>query len=246
MSTSRVPMRCAPSSAPFVRMSCQLCRVQLRRSRRNASRADSPLTLWGASPARACANRRRALHFSPITSSPRHERNTPFSETDAPHRPACTGQQLAGNTRADSCETFRHPHVRPLRPGRFLTSQKSNFHRDDPTANRARQSVARRLDQRCTPTFSAVWPNDRAPGATGQFGLYHLTNAGDCPGSNSPQAILDLRGDPRPIQPSHGGVRFAAAGPVTASCMRQVRSLGLAPLRPEKRLGGLSFPTSRL
>jgi dTDP-4-dehydrorhamnose reductase len=130
-------------------------------------------------------------------------RALPFAETEAPAPTCIYGvSKLAGEALAQIGPKHFVIRTCGLYGLAGLTSQKSNF--IEMILRQVAQDKPLRVvfDQRCTPTFSADLAAAIAPlVATRQFGLYHLTNAGDCSWLEFAQAILDLRGDARPIQP---------------------------------------------
>ncbi len=165
-------------------------------------------------------------------------RATPLAETDLP-APTCVygASKLAGESLAQICPKHFVIRTCGLYGLAGLTSQKSNF--IEMILRQVAQDKPLRVvfDQRCTPTFSADLAQAIAPlVATGQFGLYHLTNAGSCTWLEFAQTILDIRGDNRPIQPvrteEFGSPARRPAYSVLA-CDKYLR-LGLVPLRPWK------------
>lgn len=164
------------------------------------------------------------------------ERQTPYRETDPP-APTCVYavSKLAGEHLASlwdrsfvvrTCGVYGHAG---------LTSQKGNF--VEMILRQIAQDRPLRVvdDQRCTPTSSA----DLAAGllalvGTNAYGLYHLTNLGDCRWLDFAQAICDLKGDRRPIQPVRTADFGSPARRPSYSVLdcSKYRSLGLVPLRP--------------
>ena len=163
-------------------------------------------------------------------------RTAPLTEADLP-APTCVYgvSKLAGEMLAQIWPKHFVIRTCGLYGLAGLTSQKSNF--IEMILRQVAQDKPLRVvfDQRCTPTFSADLAAAIGPlVATGQFGLYHLTNAGDCSWLEFAQAILDLRGDARPIQPvrtEEFGSPARRPAYSVLSCAKH-RQLGLAPLRP--------------
>jgi len=166
------------------------------------------------------------------------ERQTPYRETDAP-APTCVYgvSKLAGESLAQIYPKHFVIRTCGLYGLAGLTSQKSNF--IEMILRQIAQNKPLRVvyDQRCTPTFSTDLAQVIAPlVATGEFGLYHATNAGDCSWLEFAEAILNIRGDPRPIQPVRTEEFGSPARRPSYSVLAcdKVRSLGLSPLRSWK------------
>jgi dTDP-4-dehydrorhamnose reductase len=190
--------------------------------------------------ARACAELSAVLvHFSTDYVFGRDvQRNRPYSETDAPG-PTCVygASKLAGEYLAQISPKHFVIRTCGLYGLAGRTSQKSNF--IEMILRQISQDKPLRVvfDQRCTPTFS----NDLARAiaslvATAPYGLYHLTNAGDCSWLEFAQAILDLRGERRPIQPVRTEEFGSPAGRPGYSVLdcTKAHHAGVAPLRPWK------------
>lgn len=163
-------------------------------------------------------------------------RTAPYTEDDAPG-PTCVygASKLAGEYLAQIWSKHFVIRTCGLYGLAGLTSQKSNF--IEMILRQVAQDKPLRVvwDQRCTPTFSSDLAAAIAPlVATDRFGLYHLTNAGDCSWLEFAQAILDIRGDSRPITPvrtEEFGSPARRPSYSALSCEKH-RQLGLAPLRP--------------
>ena len=90
-------------------------------------------------------------------------------------------------------------------------------------------------DQRCTPTASADLAAAILPlVATGRYGLYHVTNAGDCTWYEFAKAILEFSGIDRPIEPvSTAFFKSAALRPgYSVLSNAKLAATGVTPLRP--------------
>ena len=90
-------------------------------------------------------------------------------------------------------------------------------------------------DQRCTPTSTADLAAAILPlVATGKFGLYHITNAGDCTCFEFAPAILELSGIDRPIEPVTTAFFKSAARRPGYSVLSNAKlaAAGVTPLRP--------------
>jgi dTDP-4-dehydrorhamnose reductase len=190
--------------------------------------------------ARACAELGAVLvHFSSDYVFGRDtERTAPYAETDIP-APTCVygTSKLAGEYLAQVYPKHFVIRTCGLYGLAGKSSQKSNF--IEMILKQVAQDKPLRVvyDQRCTPTFSADLATAISPLiATGRFGLYHLTNTGDCSWLEFAQAILDLCGEKRPIQPvrtEEFGSPARRPGYSVLSCAEaQIR--GLVPLRPWK------------
>lgn len=162
-------------------------------------------------------------------------RQSPYSESDLPGPPCVYGaSKLAGEYLAAiypkhfvirTCGLFGHAG---------MTSQKGNF--VEMILRQLGQDKPMKVvyDQRCTPTSSADLAEAIGPLVESErYGLYHLTNAGDCTWLEFAQAILDFRGDTRKIQPvrtEEFGSPAKRPGYSVLSCDKY-RSLGLANLQ---------------
>jgi len=208
------------------------------RAEREPEAAFAVNALGAQHAARACADIGAVfVHFSTDYVFGRDiDRTSPYSEADLPGPTCVYGvSKLAGESLAQIYP--RHFVVRTC--GLYglagLTSQKSNF--IEMILRQIAQDKPLRVvyDQRCTPTFSVDLAQLIAPlVATGKFGLYHATNAGDCSWLEFAQAILDIRGERRPIQPvrtEEFGSPARRPGYSVLSCDKIQRS-GLLPLRP--------------
>ena len=90
-------------------------------------------------------------------------------------------------------------------------------------------------DQRCTPTSSADLAAAILPlVGTGPYGLYHVTNAGDCTWFEFAKAILELSGIDRPIEPVSTAFFKSAAQRPRYSVLSndKLAGIGVTPLRP--------------
>jgi dTDP-4-dehydrorhamnose reductase len=131
------------------------------------------------------------------------ERCTPYRETELP-APTCVygTSKLAGEYLAQLWE--KHFVVRTC--GLFglagRTSRKGNF--VEMILRQVAEGKPLKVvdDQRCTPTSSADLAVALvALAKTNKYGLFHLTNAGDCSWLEFAHTLLDLAGIQQPIQP---------------------------------------------
>jgi dTDP-4-dehydrorhamnose reductase len=163
-------------------------------------------------------------------------RKTPYRECDAPG-PTCVygASKLEGERRAASCP--RHFVVRTC--GLFglagQTSKKGNF--VEMILRQVAENKPLRVvdDQRCSPTASADLAATILPlVATGKYGLYHATNAGDCTWYEFAKAILELSGIDRPIEPVSTAFFNSAAKRPGYSVLAndKLAAAGVTPLRP--------------
>jgi dTDP-4-dehydrorhamnose reductase len=130
-------------------------------------------------------------------------RTTPYREDDPPG-PTCVygASKLDGEKRARSCPQHFILRTCGLYGLAGRTSKKGNF--VEMILRQVAENKPLRVvdDQRCTPTASADLAAAILPlTATGQYGLYHVTNAGDCTWFEFAKAILEIQGIDRPIEP---------------------------------------------
>lgn len=163
-------------------------------------------------------------------------RNNPYTENDVPG-PTCVygASKLAGETLAALCPKHFIIRTCGLYGLAGLASQKSNF--IEMILRQIAQDKPLRVvyDQRCTPTFTPDLAAAIEPlVASGRYGLYQLTNAGDCSWLEFAQAILDLRGDTRPITPVRTEEFGSPARRPGYSVLSSAKAIGVGvpPLRP--------------
>jgi dTDP-4-dehydrorhamnose reductase len=163
-------------------------------------------------------------------------RNTPYRETDSPG-PTCS---YGVSKRAGECLATLAPKHFILRTcglyglaGR--STKKGNF--VEMILRQVAENKPLRVvdDQRCTPTASADLAAAILPlAATGRYGLYHVTNAGDCTWYEFAKAILELSGIDRPIEPVSTAFFKSAARRPSYSVLSndKLAAAGVTPLRP--------------
>jgi dTDP-4-dehydrorhamnose reductase len=163
------------------------------------------------------------------------ERTTPYREEDSPGPTCVYGlSKLIGEAQT----RFAPMHFVIRTCGLYglagRTSKKGNF------VEMILRQVAENKplivvdDQRCTPTASADLAAAIMPlVATARYGLYHVTNAGDCTWFEFAKAILELSGIDRPIEPVTTAFFKSAARRPGYSVLSndKLAATGVTPLR---------------
>jgi dTDP-4-dehydrorhamnose reductase len=163
-------------------------------------------------------------------------RTTPHREDDPPG-PTCVygASKREGEILASRCPRLFVVRTCGLFGLAGRTSKKGNF--VEMILRQVAENKPLRVvdDQRCTPTASADLAAAIMPlVATGKWGTYHVTNAGDCTWHEFAKAILELSGLDRPIEAVTTDFFKSPARRPGYSVLSNAKlaAAGVTPLRP--------------